>query len=73
MPVRLPSGDHFRLGLSPVISAVEAMILSAPTSVITAVLQSALPGGLPPLPTPVCPDILVPQMFPPQPESSELC
>ena len=44
MPVRLPDGYLLRLDMSMVVSAVESMILSAPTQVITRVLQSAQPG-----------------------------
>ena len=45
MPVQLPDGHNFRLDMSHVVNAVEAMILSAPTRVMTRLLQEAVPGS----------------------------
>ena len=45
MPVQLPDGHNFRLDMSHVVNAVEAMILSAPPRVLTRLLQEAVPGN----------------------------
>lgn len=44
MPVQLPDGQSFRLDMSPLVNAVEAMVLSTPTRVLSRLLQSAVPG-----------------------------
>jgi len=56
LPVRLADGSHFRIDMSPVVNAVETLILAAPPDVIATTLQNSLPGGL----TPRLPGLLAP-------------
>ena len=44
LPVRLADGSHFRIDMSPVVNAVETLILAAPQEVIARTLRNSLPG-----------------------------